>query len=375
MLGKLRPSISFNKSKSPKFVCLGLLLVLSNSACSGKGSYYDSSNFNQHTKRFQNLSGLEDKETFKEFSSFAFDYFTRDKDISETKGFPVEINSRDKLNDFRNNVIWVGHSTILLNYNDLTILTDPQFYYRASPFHFIGPKRVTPVPFKISDLPEVDVVLISHNHYDHLDEKSIKKLVELQPGIKFLVPLGLKSLLKKWGVQSIEELDWWQAIDFSDANLQPTPVKHWSKRTPFDRNKSLWAGWMVRWSDFSFYFAGDTGYSQDFKLTAQKLGKPTLAAIPIGAYEPRNFMKSSHINPTEAVKVFQDLGSEYALAIHWGTFKLTLEKMDEPPRKLQSALEKAGVLTNKFRVLKHGASWKKPFQIPRNNLEREEFLN
>jgi len=152
-------------------------------------------------------------------------------------------------------------------------------------------------------------------------------------------------------------------------------VKHWSKRTPFDRNKSLWAGWMVRWSDFSFYFAGDTGYSQDFKLTAQKLGKPTLAAIPIGAYEPRNFMKSSHINPSEAVKVFQDLGSEYALAIHWGTFKLTLEKMDEPPRKLQSALEKAGVLTNKFRVLKHGASWKKPFQIPRNNLEREEFLN
>ena len=359
---KLRPPTSYLFLRMLRTLILGVSLTILNSACSVKSLSYDSQNFNQETKRFENLDGKEDNKTLGEFSSFAFDYFTRKRDISESEGFPVQFTAKEKLSAFRDNVIWVGHSTVLLNYNDLTVLTDPQFHFRASPFNFIGPKRVTPLPFDITDLPKIDVVLISHNHYDHLDEKSIKQLVELQPNIKFLVPLGLKPLLKKWGARLVEELDWWEITKIGDVDIQPTPVKHWSKRTPFDRNKTLWAGWMVRWPDFSFYFAGDTGYSEDFKLTAKKLGSPTLAAIPIGAYEPRAFMKSSHINPKEAVRIFQDLGCKYALGIHWGTFKLTLEKLDEPPQKLVKALKSAGVESRKFIVMTHGADWIEPFR-------------
>ena len=253
--------------------------------------------------------------------------------------------------------MWIGHASILINHKNLTVLTDPQFSDRASPFSFLGPRRVTPSPIKIDDLPNIDIVVISHNHYDHLDKESIRKLTRTQQNIKFLVPLGLKSLLEEWRVKNVTELDWWEPVKVRGVKIQPTPVKHWSKRTFFDRNKSLWAGWMMQWSDFVFYFAGDTGYSSDFKETVKKLGKPDLAAIPIGAYEPRDFMKSAHINPEEAVKVFGDLDANYAIGIHWGTFKLTLEPMNEPPIRLKNALKAASVNSKIFRTLKHGEMW------------------
>jgi L-ascorbate metabolism protein UlaG (beta-lactamase superfamily) len=195
-----------------------------------------------------------------------------------------------------------------------------------------------------------------------LDEKSIRNLTSAQQNIKYLVPLGLKSLLQEWGARNVIELDWWEPIEIDGVKFQPTPVKHWSKRTFFDRNKSLWAGWMMQWSDFAFYFAGDTGYSSDFKQTVEKLGNPDLAAIPIGAYEPRDFMKSAHINPEEAVRVFNDLGAKYAIGIHWGTFKLTLEPMNEPPNRLKKALKAAGLDSQIFRTLKHGETWPAVFQ-------------
>ena len=153
-------------------------------------------------------------------------------------------------------------------------------------------------------MPKIDVVLISHNHFDHLDEDTIVELANLQPNIKYLVPLGLASTLKDLGAQDVVELDWWQPFQYENVEIQATPVQHWSKRSLFDRNTTLWAGWMMRWDEFSFYFAGDSGYSNDFEETAQRLGSPTLAAIPIGAYEPREFMKGAHMNPEEAVKVF-----------------------------------------------------------------------
>ena len=338
-----------------------LMLVIIVSGCSGSAPTYDSPNFNKDTGRFHHPEGNNHNKRFRDITSFAYHYFTRENDELEKTGFPVIYSSKQKLSNFQENVIWVGQATILLNHDDLTILTDPHFSDRASPFDFWGPKRVTPTPFSVADLPKVDVVLISHNHYDHLDKKSITEIARLQPTVKFLTPLGLKSLLMEWGAKNVEELDWWQSIKIAGAEVLPPPVQHWSKRSTFDRNKTLWAGWMVKWPKFSFYFAGDTGYSKDFRLTARKLGSPTMAAIPIGAYEPRNFMKSAHINPEEAVEVFHDLGAKYAIGIHWGTFKLTLEPMDEPPRRLENALKKMNVSDGRFKVMTHGEDWPEVF--------------
>lgn len=217
------------------------------------------------------------------------------------------------------------------------------------------------MPFEISDLPELDVVVISHNHYDHLDEFSIKQISMSQPEVTFLVPLGLRTLLLSWGARNVIELDWWQPVEIKGAILQPTPVQHWSKRSAFDRNKSLWAGWMVQWQDFSFYFAGDTGYSDDFKEVSSRLGNPDLAAIPIGPYEPREFMQSAHITPEEAVVIFEDLNAKYAIGIHWSTFKLTVEPMNEPPIRLGRELERLGIDKHRFRTLQHGEVWPQVF--------------
>ena len=340
-----------------RWTCVLAFFSMFASGCSGTMKYPESPNFNNQTARFQHPKGdLHDKSFFDLFKFFAA-YFTRESDEKENAGFPVALSSKNDLATFKENVMWVGHSTLLLNHSDLTIMTDPQFSSRASPFSFMGPKRVTPPPIEISDLPRIDVVVISHNHYDHLDEASIREIAKIQPRVEFLVPLGLKSLLEDWGAKNVSELDWWQQVQRKGVTIQPTPVQHWSKRTFFDRNKTLWSGWMLKWNDFSFYFTGDAGYSDDFKETARKLGSPDLAAIPIGAYEPREFMKSAHINPEEAVLAFTDLGAKKAIGIHWGTFKLTLEPMTEPPVKLQEALKKSGVPKETFRVLKHGETW------------------
>ena len=318
---------------------------------------YNSPNFNRSTGRFQHPGGDKHNKSFGELFDFFSAYYKHQADEWDIESFPHIIRSRAEMASFRENVMWIGHASILINHKNVTVLTDPQFSDRASPFSFLGPRRVTPSPIKIDDLPNIDIVVISHNHYDHLDKESIRKLTRTQQNIKFLVPLGLKSLLEEWRVKNVTELDWWEPVEVRGIKIQPTPVKHWSKRTFFDRNKSLWAGWMMQWSDFVFYFAGDTGYSSDFKETVKKLGKPDLAAIPIGAYEPRDFMKSAHINPEEAVKVFGDLDANYAIGIHWGTFKLTLEPMNEPPIRLKNALKKAGVNGKIFRTLKHGEMW------------------
>ena len=322
----------------------------------------NSPNFNKQTARFQHPKGDLNDKSFADLFKFFSAYLTRQSDERENAGFPVVLTPKSNLATFKENVMWVGHSTLILNHSGLTVITDPQFSGRASPFSFMGPKRVTPPPFKIADLPRIDVVVISHNHYDHLDEISIREIAKTQPRVEFLVPLGLKSLLEGWGAKNVTELDWWQQVQRKGVTIQTTPVQHWSKRAFFDRNKTLWAGWMMEWSDFSFYFAGDTGYSSDFKQTVKKLCKPNLAAIPIGAYEPREFMRSAHINPEEAVKVFSDLGAKYAIGIHWGTFKLTLEPMNEPPYRLENALKAAGVDSKTFRTLKHGEMWPEVLQ-------------
>ena len=323
--------------------------------------YSFSPNFNVEKGQFEHPEGDKSEKSIVDLFGLAFEFLGREDDAWEDKGFPVVSSDKTSLEDFSENMIWVGQSTILLNHNNVTVLTDPHFGNRASPFSFMGPKRLTPPPFTLTDLPKIDVVLISHNHFDHLDEDTVVELSKLQPDIKYFVPLGLASTLKGWGAKDVVELDWWQPFQYENVEIQATPVQHWSKRSLFDRNKTLWAGWMMRWDEFSFYFAGDSGYSNDFSETARRLGSPTLAAIPIGAYEPREFMKGAHMNPPEAVKVFSDLGAKYAVGIHWGTFKLTLETLNEPPLLLEESLIEKGFSTQSFRALHHGEQWKEPF--------------
>jgi N-acyl-phosphatidylethanolamine-hydrolysing phospholipase D len=254
---------------------------------------------------------------------------------------------------------WVGHATFLLQLNGLNILTDAHFSERASPVQFAGPKRVVPPALRLSELPHIDAVVISHNHYDHLDRASVKRIAA-QPGgsAHFFVPLGLKAWLAGIGIREATQLDWWEGAEHGGLKFTLTPVQHWSSRTPFDRDKTLWGGWVVEHPQFRFFFAGDTGYSQDFKDIAERLGQIDLAAIPIGAYEPRWFMKIMHVNPEEAVKIHQDLRARHSVAMHWGTFILTDEPLDEPPQRLAAARRAAGIAPETFFVMKHGETRK-----------------
>ena len=251
---------------------------------------------------------------------------------------------------------WIGHATLLIQIKGVNILTDPHLTQRASPFSFAGPKRYTAPGLLIEDLPIIDLILISHNHYDSLDKLTIKTLYERQPDKhpKIFVPLKLKQWFLDLGIKNVTELDWEESAKFGEWKIHAVPVQHWSSRTPFDRNKTLWAGWVLEAEGFRFFFAGDTGYSKDFKNLGDQFGQFDLAAIPIGAYEPRWFMKSAHVNPEEAVMIHRDINARYSVGIHWGTFILTDEPVNEPPIRLLTALKKEGISKEKFFVMKHG---------------------
>ena len=240
------------------------------------------------------------------------------------------------LND-DNYVIWVGHSTFLIKKSGVTILTDPIFSERASPLKNFGPKRLIPPALQIKDIPKIDFVTISHNHYDHLDTRSLKEISALHPDAIFLVPSGDLRLLKKNKIDNVYEFDWWESFKVKNFEFTFTPVQHWSKRALFDRNKSLWGGWYIKDDDYSMYHAGDTGYSDDFVETRLRLGAPKYAFIPIGAYDPEWFMSDSHVNPEEAVKIMLDLKAEKGFGMHWATFTLTDEDTIEPKIRLKNA--------------------------------------
>jgi N-acyl-phosphatidylethanolamine-hydrolysing phospholipase D len=253
-------------------------------------------------------------------------------------------------------VTWVGHSTLLLRIGGLSVLTDPHFSERASPFTFAGPKRVVPPIPALHELPHIDAVVVSHNHYDHLDLDSVAKLSG-QPGgsPRFFVPLGLKDWFARRGIDDVVELDWWESRRFKGLEIHFVPVQHWSKRTLTDENQTLWGGWVLRHPELSFFFAGDAGYSKDFVDIGTKFGGFDLAAIPIGAYEPRWFMKIMHLNPAEAIQVHKDVKARQSVGIHWGTFAgMTDESLYEPPAVLVQERSKAGLAERDFFVMKHG---------------------
>ena len=256
------------------------------------------------------------------------------------------------LDNDNNYSIWIGHSTFLIKKDDLTILTDPIFSERASPFKRFGPKRLIPPALNINELPKIDVVTVSHNHYDHLDIRSLKILHELNPDIIFLIPKGDKNIFDKRNIKNVFEFEWWQNFMIQNVEFTFTPVQHWSARGLFDKNDSLWGGWYIKNKDYSIYHAGDTGYSNDFLTTKEKLGSPKYSFIPIGAYEPEWFMAASHVNPEDAIKIMLDLESEYSFGMHWGTFTLTDEDTIEPKIRLNEALKKANL--NNFKTIVPG---------------------
>jgi len=253
-------------------------------------------------------------------------------------------------------VTWIGHATVLVRLGGLNVLTDPQFSERASPFTFVGPRRVVPPAPALHELPHIDAVVVSHNHYDHLDLDSVAGLAA-QPGgsPRFFVPLGLKDWFTRRGIDDVVELDWWDRRAFKGLEIHFVPVQHWSKRALADENRTLWGGWVLRHPELSFFFAGDTGYSKDFADIGARFGGFDLAAIPIGAYDPRWFMKIMHLDPAEAVQVHKDVKARQSLAIHWGTFDgLTDESLYEPPARLAEERRKAGLTEEQFFVMKHG---------------------
>lgn len=236
---------------------------------------------------------------------------------------------------------FINHATILIQHQGVNIITDPVYVKRASPFQFMGPSRRRPPSIRYEDLPKIDLVLLSHDHYDHLDLTTIIKLSNDHSPL-FLVGLGLKRFLERFNVKNVHQMDWQEVYQFKGLDLTFLPAKHWSNRglSPF---KTLWGSFMIQSSTKTIYFAGDSGFDKHFQEIKDQFKHIDLAFIPIGAYIPRNFMKYVHMPPEDALKAHKILSPTKSLAIHWGTFKLTGENMYDPVDLLQELMDNEGI--------------------------------
>lgn len=270
-------------------------------------------------------------------------------------------------------VTWIGHSTVLLQLGPLNVLTDPVWGERASPLEWIGPRRLMPPAVELDALPDIDLVLLSHNHYDHLDAPTVRRMADRFPEAVWLCPMGLGGLLKSWDVRHLVERDWWQSVDEPGYTATCTPAQHFSGRGLADRGDTLWCGWTLETGDTRVYFAGDTALNPEFGEIARRLGPFDLVMLPIGAYEPRWFMGAVHMNPEDAIAAYRALSSTQStrpacLAIHWGTFRLTDEPVLEPPARFAERWREAGFphdanwtfVHGETRQLRHWASLSSP---------------
>jgi N-acyl-phosphatidylethanolamine-hydrolysing phospholipase D len=248
-------------------------------------------------------------------------------------------------------ITWIGHSSFLIQADGRAILTDPVFSERVSPVSFLGPRRQAPPGLRFEDLPPIDAVLISHDHYDHLDAATIARL---GPDVRYFVPLGLAAWFGKRQYRRVSEMDWGDVSALGPITIHMVPAQHFSGRAPFAFNRTLWAGYVIETRHGRIYFAGDTGYSPHFAEIAARFGPIAVALLPIGAYRPWWFMRPMHMDPAEAVRASLDLGAAVSVPMHWGTFRQSDEPMGEPPLYLKKALRDAGVPEERFPILKFG---------------------
>lgn len=230
-------------------------------------------------------------------------------------------------------ITFINHSTLLIQWNQLNILTDPIWSNRASPFSWMGPKRRHEPGIPFHKLPPIHIVLISHNHYDHLDLPTLHLLKKAHDPL-FLTTLGNQAYLAKHGIPA-HELDWWQTFPLDGWRFTLTPAEHFSARWPWNVNKTLWGGFLVQNSHHSLYFAGDTAYGSLFKEIYQRYGSPQVALLPIGAFEPRWFMQAAHMNPEDALKAHYDLHATHSIGIHHSAFHLSDEAIDTPAERIR----------------------------------------
>ncbi len=256
-------------------------------------------------------------------------------------------------------ITWIGHSATLIQIAGLNVLTDPMFGPRASPVSFAGPRRWVPPGIPLAELPPVDVVLLTHNHYDHLDKGSVRALAARHPEAPWILPLKLGSLVRKLGVATVVELDWWGEHTVGPLRITATPAQHFTSRNFLDRDRTLWCGFAVQAPGHRVFFAGDSGYHPEFGRIGRELGPFDAVLLPIGAYDPAWIMQPLHMNPEEAVQAYRDLVGANGtggvmMAVHWGTFKLTDEPMDEPRARVRAAWGAAGLAPERLWLPAHG---------------------
>ncbi len=294
------------------------------------------------------------KRSFKDHLSFGIEVLRRG-------GWPKYFHTQEKqilrVREEGLRVYFINHATCLIQMEKYNILTDPVWSNRVSPFTTVGPKRVTNPGIKFEDLPPIDIVLLSHDHYDHLDIETLLKLNK-QFSPKFFVGLGVEKLLKKHGITKVYSMDWWDCIAVeNDLCVNFVPSQHFSGRGVFDRNSTLWGGFVVTGRNSTMYFAGDTGYSKkQFSDISQKFSNIDVAIMPIGAYDPVEYMQYVHMNPYEAVLAHQILKPKKSIPIHYATFRLTLEKYEDPAKELKKSLDLLKISRDQFPILNFGDS-------------------
>lgn len=347
---------------------IGVLLVALLSACSTTPHDNRAKKQAHHTQNgYKNLHITDPEKGFFDFLRMRFlggenwaDHFS----LADT----VNVQTTDAsslIAPSHSQVTWLGHSMFLLQHQNVNILTDPIFRDRASPTSFAGPKRYTPHPMDYAQLPAINWVVISHNHYDHLDTYTLRRLAEKSliqnQAIQFAVPLGLKEVLMDNNVlaENIHTFDWWQSKQDSHVKIEALPSQHWSARSLSDRQETLWASWAITINDYKIWFGGDTGYnSVQFKQIGRHLGEVDLALIPIGGYAPRWFMQAYHVNPEEAIKIHKDIHSKFSVGMHWGTFPLTAEAPIAPVEELAKQRQLLNISDKEFIAMDIGQTLK-----------------
>jgi L-ascorbate metabolism protein UlaG (beta-lactamase superfamily) len=289
----------------------------------------------------------------------SFSEFVRWQRTSQAKTWPRWVGNRAlpevrrRLGEGEIAITFINHVTYLLQFQGLNVLTDPVYSERASPVQWTGPRRVRAPGLAFEDLPRIDVVLVSHNHYDHLDLGTLARL-EHDHAPLVLTGLGNRAFLEEHGLRRVREFDWWDGMRHEVAVYTYTPAQHWSGRSVAGRSRTLWGGFVIEAGGCRLFFAGDTGYWRHFRDLRRRLGIMDVAMLPIGAYEPRWFMRDQHMDPDEAVRAHLDLGARLSIGTHYGCFQLTDEGIDDPLRELAAARRKHAVPDDRFRALQTG---------------------